>query len=188
MRSKGRSGTLLCSYLLSLDVLPPIPQLDRSYPSKDRARRADVEKANSAVSPSNRKNSVLRDGWIVVGHGQEVVAVEVENEERVEQGTLAVPRRTDWTEVNESSHSSHLSTSSSVTTISQSSFAASATIQVSTCSPYDPIDIGDDKQADSKGQQDRRDGRLDQVFALHSSRRMKPTSTGRGVSIPSREW
>jgi phosphatidylinositol-3,4,5-trisphosphate 3-phosphatase/dual-specificity protein phosphatase PTEN len=47
--------------------------------------------------------------------------------------------------------------------------------------------VGDEADYDQQGQQDRRDGRVDEVFKLHSSRRMKPSSAGRGVSIPSRE-
>ncbi|EGO03571.1 hypothetical protein SERLA73DRAFT_83635 [Serpula lacrymans var. lacrymans S7.3] len=39
---KGRSGTLACTYLLSLDVSPSAPRLERSYSAKEWARvRAD---------------------------------------------------------------------------------------------------------------------------------------------------
>lgn len=36
---KGRSGTMACSYLLSLDVTPSAPTLERSLPFKEWARR-----------------------------------------------------------------------------------------------------------------------------------------------------
>jgi phosphatidylinositol-3,4,5-trisphosphate 3-phosphatase/dual-specificity protein phosphatase PTEN len=57
-------------------------------------------------------------------------------------------------------------------------------------SSYQPIAIGDEDPVDAPGQQDRRDGKLDGIFAFHSSRRMKPSTTKarRGVSIASREY
>lgn len=54
---------------------------------------------------------------------------------------------------------------------------------------YVPIAIGDEGEVDEAGQQDRKDGKLDEIFKFHSSRRMKPSTTKarRGVSIASRE-
>ena len=84
-------------------------------------------------------------------------------------------------------HTVH-STTSSTTTISQPSPPPSLQIDVDSDPMFTPIDIGDEGRAEEKGQQDRLDGKVEQVFRLHSSRRMKPTSKGRGVSIPSREF
>lgn len=80
------------------------------------------------------------------------------------------------------------STTSSTTTVSHPSPPPSINIAITSIPPYEPIDIGDERAPGETGQQDRADGRVDEVFRLHSSRRMKPTSSGRGVSIPSREW
>ncbi|KAI9636172.1 uncharacterized protein MKK02DRAFT_27644 [Dioszegia hungarica] len=153
---KGRSGTLLCSYMLSLAELPGPPGMELSYSKPDRAKLAGRERKG--------------EGWIAVGHGNEISEIQVSSEPETEGG-LAVP--------------SQLSrTASSATTISATD--SSASIQVDS---YQPIDIGDETPITSSGQYDRRDGKVDSVFKLHSSRRMKPSSTGRGVSIPSqRRW
>jgi phosphatidylinositol-3,4,5-trisphosphate 3-phosphatase/dual-specificity protein phosphatase PTEN len=63
----------------------------------------------------------------------------------------------------------------------------SSTTTDSEDSVYDAIDVGDEAAPGVAGQQDRGDGKVDEVFKLHSSRRMKPSSTKRGVSIPSRK-
>lgn len=161
---KGRSGTLLCSYLLSLPSLPPPPQLDRSYTHGELKKRiADRENGNH---------------WITVGAGSQVEAYgdyqrgqdDPTPHENV-QVASPVPR----------------STNSSTTTISD--FDSASSVGVSTSSTvYQPINVGDEGQNALMDQYDRQDGKVDAVFKLHSSRRMKPTSTGRGVSIPSREW
>jgi phosphatidylinositol-3,4,5-trisphosphate 3-phosphatase/dual-specificity protein phosphatase PTEN len=78
------------------------------------------------------------------------------------------------------------STPDSLSTLSRTT-TSSGQIQVTSEPEYEPIAIGDEDAPGSTGQQDRNDGKVDAVFKLHSSRRMKPTSTGRGVSIASRK-
>jgi phosphatidylinositol-3,4,5-trisphosphate 3-phosphatase/dual-specificity protein phosphatase PTEN len=78
------------------------------------------------------------------------------------------------------------STNSSTTTLSHPSPPPSIDIHVETTPPYEAMDVGDEGRPEEAGQRDRMNGRVDAVFKLHSSRRMKPTSSGRGVSIPSR--
>lgn len=168
---KGRSGTLLCSYLLSLPQLPPSPQLDRSYSNADLARRS--RSSNQSLGDEDSG-----DGWIAVGQGHDTVEVKISpsgpstspSTTSLKLPISTVPR----------------STSSSMTTVSRPSPPASLRVHTQSSHEYDPIDISDEGFTSEQGQQDRRDGRVDEVFKLHSSRRMKPTSTGRGVSIPSR--
>ena len=119
---------------------------------------------------------------MVVGHGHEVVGVRMAETEQVLDED---PHRLVHHAQLESDPPR--STNSSLTTLSHSSLAPSTDLHVTTTSPYEPIDIGDEGDYGDLGQQDRGDGRVDEVFKLHSSRRMKPTSTRRGVSIPSRE-
>ena len=160
---KGRSGTLLCSYLLSLDELPPAPQSVLAYSHKDRAA-LDAKGRSEGRAEGQRK-----DGWILVGGGDEVDEVEVEN--RTQAGTVPL-------EGNELQRSD---SAASVTTMSESVVSE----QIS----YNPIAIGDEADYEQPEQYDRKDGKVDRVFKLHSSRRMKPTTSGRGVSIPSqRRW
>ena len=177
---KGRSGTLLCSYLLSLDELPPAPQSVLSYSHKERAglgsKAKEVMSGNSKAGEGERK-----DGWILVGGGDEVDEVEVEERAQAQaqaQGTApgSVPMQ------GGEDGEMHRSTSSaSLTTVSDSVVSE----QIS----YQPIAIGDEADYEQPEQYDRKDGKVDRVFKLHSSRRMKPTTSGRGVSIPSqRRW
>jgi phosphatidylinositol-3,4,5-trisphosphate 3-phosphatase/dual-specificity protein phosphatase PTEN len=160
---KGRSGTLLCSYLLSLDDLPPAPQSVMSYSHKDRAA---LDAQAKLKGETERK-----DGWILVGGGDEVDEVEVENRGEVAP-VGGVPTENELQRTD---------SSASVTTVSDSVVSE----QVS----YQPIAIGDEADYQQPEQYDRKDGKVDKVFKLHSSRRMKPTTSGRGVSIPSqRRW
>jgi phosphatidylinositol-3,4,5-trisphosphate 3-phosphatase/dual-specificity protein phosphatase PTEN len=162
----------LCSYLLSLSELPPPPQLDSSYGSAELAQRKQAQQVTATPKEEDR------EGFVYVGQGKEISKVPVHSTPL--EDLAAGPE-------------SHLqvpyprSTNSSTTTLSQPSPAPSIDIRTHTA-PYDPIDIGDEQDVDAAGQQDRKDGRVDEVFKLHSSRRMKPTSTGRGVSIPSRKF
>ncbi|KAK8847604.1 hypothetical protein IAR55_005463 [Kwoniella newhampshirensis] len=175
---KGRSGTLLCSYLLSLPELPPAPQLDRSYTPKELALRAAQREQQKTISPVPSEESD-REGWVYIGGGDEVTGVQV-TDPHTEDGA-STPAHSERINVDPVTRS----TNSSTTTLSRPSLPPSVNISVSTSPPYDPIDIGDEKAPGEAGQEDRADGRVDEVFRLHSSRRMKPTSTGRGVSIPS---
>ncbi|ORY21744.1 hypothetical protein BCR39DRAFT_50898 [Naematelia encephala] len=163
---KGRSGTLLCSYLLSLPELPPPPRLDRSHSRHDQHRR----EGGSALPASTPE----RDGWVMVGQGDQIAGVRIAD-------TVESPQSTPQPASQLVSHS----VTSSTTTISRPSPPPSTRITHT----YDPIDIGDEAEPGTTGQEDRADGRVDEVFKLHSTRRMKPTSSGRGVSIPSqRRW
>jgi phosphatidylinositol-3,4,5-trisphosphate 3-phosphatase/dual-specificity protein phosphatase PTEN len=148
--------------MLSLPELPPPPILDRSY--SERATR-DVSGASEP-----------RDGWVVVGSGD--VVAEVPTSDAVDDGA-ATPPRSERLLVSRS-------TPASLSTLSRSS-SASGSIGVTSTPAYEPIAIGDETAPGSAGQQDRADGKVEAVFKLHSSRRMKPSSTGRGVSIASRE-
>ena len=177
LTAQGRSGTLLCSYMLSLAELPPPPQLDHNYSHQDQRRR--LQERDSA---GKHATSEPQDGWLVVGAGDEYEDVNIgshgsDTPARSEviavddpQTRFAVPR----------------STNSSTTTFSQPSPPPSIDINVESSPSYDPMDVGDEGQPEEAGQRDRMNGKVDAVFKLHSSRRMKPTSSGRGVSIPSR--
>ncbi|RXK39199.1 hypothetical protein M231_03556 [Tremella mesenterica] len=147
---KGRSGTLLCSYLLSPDTLPPAPQLPTSYSTHDPSQLRhdnDDREANTEDPHTPARSEGLR-----------------------------VASRAG-------------STASSLTTISRPSPPPSVQISYLSEEAYAPMDIDDEGDLRRPGQRDRRDGKVDDVFRLHSSRRMKPTSSGRGVSIPSqRRW
>ncbi|WVQ79850.1 hypothetical protein IAT38_001950 [Cryptococcus sp. DSM 104549] len=189
---KGRSGTLLCSYLLSLPELPPAPELDRSYSYKELAqRKAQRDQADQAAASELAGDSSERDGWVYIGGGQGAAGVQVEGEESEggpegeREGGVSTPARSERIQVDSVARS----TSSSTTTLSRPSPPPSVDIPVRSGPPFDPLDIGDEGEPGAKGQEDRADGRVDEVFKLHSGRRMKPTSTGRGVSIPSqRRW
>ncbi|WWC59678.1 uncharacterized protein I303_102240 [Kwoniella dejecticola CBS 10117] len=202
---KGRSGTLLCSYLLSLPELPPPPQLDRSYTHKELKKRLEERESgrnntDTATSTSTSTTSLAgegegegeREGWVYVGSGKDITGVQMTepdgnaNANAQDLERTNTPAKSEKIEVHPVKRTK--STSSSTTTLSNTSSASSVDIQVQTDPPY-PIDIGDEGQPGTEGQIDRKDGRVDEVFKLHSSRRMKPTSSGRGVSIPSqRRW
>lgn len=158
----------MCSYLLSLAELPPPPQLDQNYSYQEMTRRLEERKTASTSDA---------DGWLVVGAGEHYQDVRVEPDTQ----TPADPP-----------HQSSItlrSTNSSTTTISRPSPPPSVSIRVDSM-PHpnaSAIDVSDEGRPGDVGQEDRADGRVDQVFRLHSSRRMKPTSSGRGVSIPSRK-
>ncbi|OXH25658.1 hypothetical protein J008_05310 [Cryptococcus neoformans] len=198
---KGRSGTLLCSYLLSLPELPPPPELDRSYSYKELAKRlAQREKQKAHSQGQNASSSDVgaddREGWVFIGGGKEAATLQVDVDPSVGRGGTLTPARSERIQVgpvvkgnDHEDDNDTASSFSSTTTISRPSPPPSERIGLQTTPPYDPIDIGDERPAGQKGQEDRADGRVDEVFKLHSSRRMKPTSTGRGVSIPSqRRW
>lgn len=161
--------------MLSLSELPPPPQLDKSYSQSELVKR-DVSKEQSP-------QSVQREGWVVVGSGSAVAEIPVseEQEQEDQEDGAATPNRSQRINLHASS------TASSLTTLSRRSSVASGQVGVTTHPEYDPIDIGDEHPAESEGQHDRADGKVDAVFKLHSNRRMKPSSTGRGVSIPSRK-
>jgi phosphatidylinositol-3,4,5-trisphosphate 3-phosphatase/dual-specificity protein phosphatase PTEN len=164
---QGRSGTLLCSYMLSLSELPPPPKLDSSYSSKELAKRDKDDH---------------KSGWVVVGGADAVAQVPADGDNASldnERGDASASH-----EVRDAGLSRH-STPESLSTLSRSS-TSSGHIQVTSSPEYEPIAVGDDGVPGSAGQQDRGDGKVDAVFKLHSSRRMKPSSTGRGVSIASR--
>ncbi|WWC86688.1 uncharacterized protein L201_001565 [Kwoniella dendrophila CBS 6074] len=182
---KGRSGTLLCSYLLSLPDLPPIPQLDRSYTHKELKQRLEAREKGKTDSVNSTPPEEDREGWVYVASGRDVTGVQMtETESQTDLGRAITPAHSERINVAPVTRS----TNSSTTTLSNPSPTPSINIQVDTNPPY-PIDIGDEGKPGEEGQEDRKDGRVDEVFKLHSSRRMKPTSTGRGVSIPSqRRW
>ncbi|OCF33832.1 hypothetical protein I317_01324 [Kwoniella heveanensis CBS 569] len=153
---KGRSGTLLCSYLLSLPDLPPPPQLDRSYTHKELKKRLE-ERESKQLERATSTSEEDREGWVYVGEGQAMTGIKV-TDDPLDLGRVATPAQSERIDVG----SVDRSTNSSTTTLSRPS-------------PPPSVHI--------------RDGRVDEVFKLHSSRRMKPTSSGRGVSIPSqRRW
>jgi hypothetical protein len=156
--------------MLSLSELPPPPKLDSSYSSKDLAKRED-------------KKDGHRSGWVVVGGADAVAQVPADgdNESSSYNGHEGSTSSYEVREVGLSRHS----TPESLSTLSRSS-TSSGQIQVTSSPEYEPIAVGDDGAPGSAGQQDRGDGEVDAVFKLHSSRRMKPSSTGRGVSIASR--
>ncbi|WVQ98271.1 hypothetical protein IAU59_005394 [Kwoniella sp. CBS 9459] len=178
---KGRSGTLLCSYLLSLPNLPAPPQLDRSYTHKELKQRLE-QRENKQLEGATSTSEEDREGWVYVGEGQNITGIQV-TEDPLELGRTATPAHSERINVAPVDRS----TNSSTTTLSHPSPPPSIHIRVESDPPY-PIDIGDEGSPGEKGQVDRKDGRVDEVFKLHSSRRMKPTSTGRGVSIPKRRW
>jgi phosphatidylinositol-3,4,5-trisphosphate 3-phosphatase/dual-specificity protein phosphatase PTEN len=157
--------------MLSLSELPPPPKLDSSYSSKDLAKREE-------------KKDEHRSGWVVVGGADAVAQVPADGDNESSsynghEGSGAIH------EVRDVGLSRH-STPESLSTLSRSS-TSSGQIQVTSSPEYEPIAVGDDGAPGSAGQQDRGDGKVDAVFKLHSSRRMKPSSTGRGVSIASRK-
>lgn len=150
---QGRSGTLLCSYLLSLPQLPPPPQLERNYTEAEQ-------------------RGPKQDGWVIIGAGDTITRASVSTEDLLPDASPRLGPQ---------------STTSSTTTLSRPSPPPSVSLEVSPI--VLPLDVGDEGDPQSAGQRDRADGKVDSVFKLHSSRRMKPTSSGRGVSIPSqRRW
>ena len=174
INTQGRSGTLLCSYMLSLSELPPPPQLDTSYSQSELAAHTE--------NKGKQTQSEQRDGWVVVGSGNTVAEIPVSDGQEHEGTTTAAttPPQSERVKVK------NCSTTSSLTTVSRTS-STSDLVGVSTEPDYDPIDVGDEQKAGTEGQKDRANGKVDAVFKLHSSRRMKPSSNGRGVSIPSRK-
>ncbi|ORX35851.1 hypothetical protein BD324DRAFT_629254 [Kockovaella imperatae] len=208
---KGRSGTLLCSYLLSLPQLPPPPQLDRSYGHKELKKRLEQRKSEDHSDAGSAARTSLSEeyehvsgpeaesqtaemdhegeGWVIIGGGQHVAPIQVDSSAASASGERApTPTRSEIIHVDTPIGSVARSTTSSMTTISGPSPPPSIRIAVTT-HPVNPIDVGDEGRPGDKGQEDREDGKVDDVFKMHSSRRMKPSSTGRGVSIPSqRRW
>jgi phosphatidylinositol-3,4,5-trisphosphate 3-phosphatase/dual-specificity protein phosphatase PTEN len=178
---------LLCSYLLSLPDLPPSPRLDRSYSPHELPSRIDNQDRHTT---SSQTETEVGDGWIVLGQGQKVFGVQVTEPglDSGVEGPLASPSGSAGDLPRGPYALSTRSTTSSTTTISRPSPPQSVKVSVASEPVYNPINVGDEDQPGDLGQQDRLDGRVDQVFRLHSSRRMKPTSTGRGVSIPSRAF
>nr|ODO04463.1 hypothetical protein L204_00824 [Cryptococcus depauperatus CBS 7855] len=195
---KGRSGTLLCSYLLSLPELPSPPELDRSYPHKELSRRItqcqkvpvdqdNEELSNGSEISTSSVPSGEGEGWVYIGGGKDVAGLQIQDDDKPER----TPARSERIQVGESDVKDNFikTPTSSTTTISHPSPPPSEKIQLISTPPYNPIDIGDEAPAGHPRQEDRSDGKVDEVFRLHSSRRMKPSSTGRGVSIPSqRRW
>ena len=141
--------------------------------------------ASAAGSPGSDSEHE-GDGWVMVGSGQDVAPVHVDSIDSTPE-RVPTPAHSEILHVDTPTLGSVArSTTSSMTTISHPSPPPSIRINVSTHPPI-PIDVGDEGKPGERGQEDREDGKVDDVFKLHSSRRMKPTSTGRGVSIPSRE-
>lgn len=156
----------------------------------------EKQKAHSqeqSASPSD-VDAEDKEGWVFIGGGKEAATLQVDDDPPVERGGTLTPARSERIQVgpvvkgnDHEDDNDTASSFSSTTTISRPSPPPSERIELQSTPPYDPIDIGDERPAGQKGQEDRADGRVDEVFKLHSSRRMKPTSTGRGVSIPSRK-
>lgn len=158
--------------MLSLSELPPPPKLDSSYSQKELALREDQNEHKS--------------GWVVVGGADAVAQVPADGDSEmpVHHDKHGETSTSDQSRELGASLSRH-STPESLSTLSRSS-TSSGQIQVTSSPEYEPIAVGDDGAPGSAGQQDRGDGKVDAIFKLHSSRRMKPSSTGRGVSIASR--
>jgi phosphatidylinositol-3,4,5-trisphosphate 3-phosphatase/dual-specificity protein phosphatase PTEN len=162
--------------MLSLNELPPPPVLDRSYSQKELAKRESEPDKHRA-------------GWIVVGGANTVAQVPADentadaslDHDHPTSGDRSVTHQDREVGLDLSRHS----TPQSLSTLSRFS-TSSGHIQVTSSPEYEPIAVGDEDAPGSAGQQDRNDGKVDSVFKLHSSRRMKPSSTGRGVSIASR--
>jgi len=160
--------------MLSLSELPPPPQLDSSYSQKELAKRGE-------------KKDEHRSGWVVVGGGDTVAQVPADGDNEDASLHSDHDRFGNYENVEMGTGLSRQSTPQSLSTLSRSS-TSSGQVHVSSSPAYEPIAIGDEETPGSAGQQDRNDGRVDAVFKLHSSRRMKPSSTGRGVSIASRRF
>ncbi len=123
----------------------------------------------------------------MVGGGEDVAGVQMSEE--AEDGVgVADLKESAHLHVNSPYAEGSRSLSSSTTTISRPSPPPSVDIRVTSSPPYDPIDVSDEGRPGERGQEDRKDGRVEEVFELHSSRRMKPTSRGQGISIPSRKF
>jgi len=148
--------------------------LDSSYSQKELAKRADTKDEH-------------RSGWVVVGGANAVAQVPADGDDEATSSSLDEHAEGRMTRENRQlgPELSRHSTPESLSTLSQSS-NSSGQIHVTSSPEYEPIAIGDDDAPGTAGQQDRDDGKVDAVFKLHSSRRMKPSSTNRGVSIASR--
>ena len=185
--------------MLSLPSLPPPPQKDQSYTQAERLKRMALSDKRSD-DPSSSNDD--RDGWIVIGEGSDVHKVKVQSPAEGSTVPLGAPVTNSVPPTPAESESLEVpapgelalnrtislsSSRSSTTTISRPSQPPSIDLRTDSDPPYEPMDVGDEGSANSPGQADRKDGRVEEVFKLHSSRRMKPTSKGRGVSIPSRE-
>ncbi|BEJ07147.1 hypothetical protein CcaverHIS641_0404160 [Cutaneotrichosporon cavernicola] len=168
---KGRSGTLLVSYLLSLPELPPPPKeggphLDDSKVEalKDKIKQKEIRGADDAA-PNDETEDVQTEGEVLS---------EAQGGDSSEEDTVSAP----GPKPQLIRHDTHVE-------------PVASPIPDQPKNSYTPIGIGDEELLEAPGQWDRRDGKLDAIFSFHSSRRMKPSTTKarRGVSIASqRRW
>lgn len=181
--------------------MPPPPQKDQSYTQAERLKRLALSDKHSESKSDDTGDG---DGWIVIGEGSDVHKVKVQSPAERSSASLGPPVIDDSAPPTPADSASldvpapgettlrrsisASSSRSSTTTVSRPSPPPSIDLRTDSDPPYEPMDVGDEGNADSPGQADRKDGRVEEVFKLHSSRRMKPTSKGRGVSIPSREY
>lgn len=177
---QGRSGTLLVSYLLSLPELPPPPKeegpgLEDStvQKTKDKLKENVKHQTHDAAEHDEHDEHEEEEDAL-----SEHVGVDTsEDETTLEQPTPHIPAEAMPDGAPLQQTKTHVE-------------PVSTPVPDQPKHSYTPIAIGDEDPVDAPGQQDRKDGKLDAIFAFHSSRRMKPSTTKarRGVSIASRKY
>jgi phosphatidylinositol-3,4,5-trisphosphate 3-phosphatase/dual-specificity protein phosphatase PTEN len=173
---KGRSGTLLVSYLLSLPELPPAPR--EGGPQLDDSKVEGVK--------DKLKENVKHRTHDAAPHDEEAEVEEADNP-RDEEDALSEPAGGDTSE--EDSAPPAPAPGAQLYRRDTHVEPVATPVPDQPKHSYTPIAIGDEEPLEAPGQWDRRDHKLDEIFLFHSGRRMKPSTTKarRGVSIASRE-
>lgn len=171
---KGRSGTLLVSYLLSLPELPPPPRDEG--PGLESSVKEDVKDKLKETVKQPAHDSTKHDEDVAEHDEEDAESEHVGIDTSDDEGPpLQAPVAVAATPSHLQKADTHVSP---VTT----------PVQPKPKDTYSPMAIGDEDDVTAPGQHDRLDGKLDEIFKFHSSRRMKPSTTKsrRGVSIASR--
>jgi phosphatidylinositol-3,4,5-trisphosphate 3-phosphatase/dual-specificity protein phosphatase PTEN len=197
LAGKGRSGTLACSYLLTLEEVPTGPQLERSHTRKEWAnkRAAEMMAAVTSISESDAANEQLEeestaspppgaqpivgttlspkaDGVIAQSRDEKVNMIGPGDNVKIEQGAMSPTHSQPHATTPNDGQTTEIPVSSSP--VSRA-----------------PTNLGYGLEM-TNAQATNSTSSLDNVLALHSARRMKaPSENGsrktprRGVSIPS---
>ncbi|TXT12387.1 uncharacterized protein COLE_02797 [Cutaneotrichosporon oleaginosum] len=177
---KGRSGTLLVSYLLSLPELPSAPT---------GGPLLDESKLGGNVKDTLKETVIHKTNDIGVQDTDSGVA-EAEDS-RDEEDALSEPAGGYTSEEDVAVPKAPTASGGQMYRRDTHVEPVAAPVPDQPKNLYVPIAIGDEEPLDSPGQWDRRDGKLDEILTFHSSRRMKPSTAKarRGVSIASqRRW
>jgi phosphatidylinositol-3,4,5-trisphosphate 3-phosphatase/dual-specificity protein phosphatase PTEN len=128
------------------------------------ARRVREREGDKPLAIFDSTESPDRDGWVMVGQGQTIASVKVSEPSDNLAASAAQPEELNAMLNFQAAYDTvSRSMSSSTTTIFRLSSPPSEDIRISSTPTYDPIDIGDEGEPDRSGQQDRKDGRVDEV-------------------------